>query len=384
MTTQLFRTLKGRIRRYWLALTRWQYQLRGVAFLDASQTESFLASHLINRHLSDTFTLPATMDLAQPTKRYFPAEQAVNQAVSVWLYEDSIGAAKQYPYGSIQIGRKLLCLDMNTDDFYRNLFPPTKGKTVFSPTVMAPWSHYLDGIVWGGYYDFVFLVAAKLCRIKEALSESEFKAAFVSYPLFDTAYERDYLSLLGVASSQVVDSRTTNVTFERCVLANAGHWFYPNTADILALRKYVLAQVHSAEGPRKRIYISRSGRRRILNEPAVIALLQTYGFEIIEDTPRSVSEQVRIYQNAEFIIGPHGASFSNIVWCRPDTHLFEIFAPTYTPGFFRYLAHTLGLGYSAYYQGPAGTGDWAAGLEDDIQVSIAELELCLKKWLSGG
>ena len=381
MTTQLLRTLKRGFQHYWLAFARWQYRLRGGAFLDSIQTESFLDSHRISRYLADSFTLPETLDLGQPTKRYFPAEQAVNQPVSAWLYQTSVGAAKQYPYGSIQIGSQLLCLDVNTDDFHRNLFPPIKRTTLFAPTLIAPWSHYLDGFVWGGYYDFVFLVAAKLCRIKEALPESEFQAAFVSYPLFGTAYEREFLALLGIADDRVVDSRTTNVTFERCVLANAGHWFYPNKADIHALRKYVLAQIPPIEGPRKRIYISRSGRRRILNEPALIALLQNYGFEIIEDIPRSVTEQVRIYQNAEFIIGPHGASFSNLLWCQPDTYLFEIFAPTYTPGFFRYLAHALGLGYSAYYHGPAGTGDWAAGLVDDIYVSVAELERCMRKWL---
>ena len=331
--------------------------------------------------MADTFTLPETADLGQPTKRYFSAEQAANLTVSVWLYETSAGAAKQYPYGSIQIGGKLLCLDINTDDFYHNLSLPTRRTTLHAPTLIAPWSHYLDGAMWGGYYDFVFLVAAKLCRIKEALPASEFKAAFVAYPLFGTAYERDFLALLGVAADRVVDSRSTDVTFERCILANAGHWFYPNKADILALRKYVLAQMPPAEGPRQRIYISRSGRRRILNEAAVIALLQSYGFEIIEDTPRSVTEQVRIYQNAGFIIGPHGASFSNILWCQPGIQLFEIFAPTYAPGFFRYLAYTLGIGYSAYYHGSAGTGDWASGLEDDIYVSIAELELCMKEWL---
>jgi len=381
MITRLFRILKSRVRRYWPALARWQYRLRGVAFLDSHQTESFLNGHRISRHLADSFTLPETVDLGQPTKRYFPAEKAINLPVSVWLYEASDGGAKQYPYGSIQIGKKLVCLDVNTDDFHRNLFPPIKRTTWFTPTLIAPWSHYLDGFMWGGYYDFVFLVAAKLCRIKEALSDSEFKTAFVSYPLFGTAYERDFLALLGVAAGRVVDSRTTNVTFERCVLANAGHWFYPNRADILALRKYVLALVPPAKGPRKRIYISRAGRRRIVNEPEVITLLQTYGFTIIIDKPRSVIEQVRIYQNAEFIIGPHGASFSNIIWCQRGTHLFELFAPTYYPGFFRYLAHELGVGYSAYYHGPAGTGDWATGLEDDIYVSVAELELCLRKWL---
>jgi hypothetical protein len=380
MITHQFRTLTGRIRRYWPTVVRWQYRLRGVTFLDSHQTESFLQKHRIGWHSADSFALPETVDLDQPTKRYFPEEKAVNQPVSVWLYPSN-GEAKQYPYGSLQIGRRLLCTDMNTDDFYHNFRPPLKRTTWFTPTLIAPWSHYLDGAMWGGYYDFVFLVAAKLCRIKEALPDPDFKAAFVSYPLFDTAYERDFLTLLGVDGSRVVDSRTTSVTFERCVLANAGHWFYPNQADIHTLRKYVLAQVPPTGEARNRVYISRSGRRRIVNEAEVIALLQPYGFTIIEDKPRSVTEQVQIYQNADYIIGPHGASFSNLIWCQPGTHLFELFAPTYTPGFFRYLAHTLGIDYAAYHHGPAGTGDWAAGLEDDIYVSVDELKVCLAKWL---
>ena len=164
MISQLYYTLKSRVQRYWPAIARWQYRLRGVSFLDGRQTESFLDSHRISWHLADTFTLPETVDLCQPTKRYFPAEQAANQPVSVWVYEASAGAAKQYLYGSIQIGRKLLCLDINTDDFHRNLYPPIKRTAFFTPTLIAPWSHYLDGAMWGGYYDFVFLVAAKLCR----------------------------------------------------------------------------------------------------------------------------------------------------------------------------------------------------------------------------
>ena len=376
--------MKRRVKRSWSAFARLQYRLRGGEFLAEGQTELFLSNLQISRHSADTIVMPETVDLNQPSKLYFNAEQAVNKPAFVWIYETSAGAAKQYPYGSIQIGKKLLCLDINTEDFHRNLLSSNKRKALFAPILIAPWSHYLDGKVWGGYYDFVFLVAAKICRIKESIPESDFEAAFVSYPLFRTAYERDYLAILGVATGRLIDSRNTNVTFERCILANSGHWFYPNTADILALRKCVLAQFPPAEGPRKRIYISRSGRRRILNEPEVIALLQVYGFEIIEDAPRSVPEQIRIYQSAEFIVGPHGASFSNLLWCQPNTHLFEIFAPSYTPGFFRYLAHTVGVGYSAYWHGPIGKGDWAAGLEDDIYVSVTELEQCMRKWLPVG
>lgn len=332
-------------------------------------------------HPANVVRLPEVVDLALPEKVYYTPKPAVTLPVSVWRYDAHDFKCKQLPYGSILIQQQALCLDINTDDFYRNFLPPATRNTRHTTTLIAPWSHYLDGAMWGGYYDFVLLVAGKLCRVKESLPESVFSEALVSYPLFETAYEREYLALLGIDGDRIVDSRKTRVTFDKCILANVGHWFYPNSADIAALRKNVLARIPPATGPRTRVYISRSGRRRILNEPEVIALLRQYDFEIIDDKPRPVAEQIAIYQRAEFIVGPHGASFTNILWCQPGTHLFELFSPTYFPDFFRYLAELLGLRYSAYFHGPAGTGGWAEGLEDDMYVSVGELERCLEKLL---
>lgn len=119
-----------------------------------------------------------------------------------------------------------------------------------------------------------------------------------------------------------------------------------------------------------------------MNEPELIRLLRQYHFQIVEDKPRSVAEQVALYHNAECIVGPHGASFSNLIWCQPGTQLLELFTPTYYPAFFRYLAAVLDIRYSAYFQGPADTGDWAKGLEDDIYVSISEIEQCLEKLMT--
>lgn len=374
--------LPNKLRQLLLVRTpRLFYRLAGIRLLYKEETISYLAPYRLVKHLSNTLKLTEVVDLAVPEKVYYAPKQAVTQPVSVWRYDAQDTGRKQFPYGSIVTQQQVLCLDVNTDDFNQNLLSYAKRTTRHTHVLIAPWSHYLDGSVWGGYYDFVFLVVGKLCRIKDCLPESDFQDALVSYPLFGTAYEREYLALLGIDSDRIVDSRMTNVTFDECILADVGHWFYPNGADIAALRKYVLNLIPPTDSPRNRIYISRSCRRRILNEPEVIDLLRQYDFQIIEDKPRSVAEQIAIYQQAEFIIGPHGASFTNILWCQPGTHLFELFSPTYFPDFFRYLAELLGLHYSAYFHGLAGTGDWAKGLEDDIYVSVEELERCLEKWL---
>ena len=235
-----------------------------------------------------------------------------------------------------------------------------------------------------GYYDFVILVAAKLCRIKETLPASFFEEAAVSYPLFNTAYERDYLNLLGIGPDRTIDSRQQAVTFDACILANSGHWFYPNPADILALKRQVERALSPRKTERKRIYISRAGRRKIANEAALITLLKRYDFTIIDDKPRSVAEQVDIYKSASFIIGPHGASFTNIIWCEPGTHLLELFSPNMVADHFRYLAQLMNMTYSAYHHVIRMNEKHQHQLEDDIFVSIADLEQTLDKMCKPG
>ncbi|ADB42828.1 MULTISPECIES: glycosyltransferase family 61 protein [Spirosoma] len=382
MNRQLTRLPIKLVKRVLSRGSRWLYRRLGVQFLDKPQTAAYLAPYQRSMYPANRLSLTEVIDLADPSKVYFAATQDESEPVSVWLVEQANGAFSQLPYGSIRDKQHVLCTDINTDDFYRNVLHRKKRQQISSTALIAPWSHYLDGVVWGGYYDFVMLVAGKLARIKDAIPETLFKEALVAYPLFKTAYEREYLSLLGIEPTRLLDSRTTQVRFEQCVLANTGHWFYPNKADIDALRKHILPKLPPPTGKRNRIYISRAGRRRVRNEPDLINLLLQYHIEVIEDKPRSVAEQIAIYQNAGFIIGPHGASFVNILWCQPGTHLFELFAPTYFPDFYRNMAEQLGLRYSAYFHGPAETGGWAEGLEDDIYVSVSEIDQCLEKLLN--
>gem|GEM_PF-603089 len=353
---------------------RGTYWLLGIQFLTKKQTDDFLAPFTLVKHPTDAVFLPEVTDAGMSDKVYFPATLAEPEPVAVWKYDVSGKQAYQLPYGGIVAQQNILCLDVNDVDFFRNTLHRRKRALRHTQTLIAPWSHYQDGFMWGGYYDFVLLIVGKLCRIKEALPASDFAEALVAYPLFGTTYEREYLSLLGITPDQIVDSRTTSVTFDSGVLANVGHWFYPNPTDVHAIRKHILSQFPAPSDKRNRVYISRAGRRSILNEQELIALLKTYDFQIIDDVPRSVAEQIAIYQQADFIIGPHGASMTNILWCQPGTHLFELFSPAYYPEFFRYMAGLLGLQYSAYFHGPAETDDWALGLTDNILVSIPEVE----------
>ncbi len=97
-----------------------------------------------------------------------------------------------------------------------------------------------------------------------------------------------------------------------------------------------------------RIYIRRGeghARRRILNEPELVAALREIGFREVAMEGMTVAEQAALFAGAQAIVGLHGAALANIVFARPQTVTVEIL-PTnaVVPTYFT-IAHELGLRY---------------------------------------
>lgn len=352
----------------------------GLKLLDQAQTNAFLYPSLVKDYPQNHVKLQGIENCANSGGLVFKEKEAVTNQVCVWIYNCVGQQVRQFRHGGIVINSKVLCMDFDQAGFYKSLVKRNKRSFHAVKTVIAPWSQYMDGFKFVGYYDFVFLIAAKLCRIKECVSADEFSKAIISYPLLGTSYEQEYLELLGKKKTDVLDSRYNNIKFEKVILANMGHWSYPNVADVFAFKKYVENKLQVKKINQNRIYVSRSGRRRIKNEKELIELLRKFDFIVIEDKLRSVFEQVEIYKNASFIIGPHGASFTNIIWCEPGTHLFELFSPNFVPDYFLYIATIMGIKYSAYYdpeREKACSKNYKKNMVEDIFVSIPELEKSL-------
>lgn len=350
----------------------------GIQVLSKAQTAEVLGPFGAAVYPPNKILLPAVANLSNPAQMVFMASEAITDPAHVWIVTQPV---RQLPYGSVVVGKQLLCVNFGNQHWLENGLAALRRKAYTAQTVLVPWSHYVDGISYGGYYDFLLLVAAQLCRIKDTLPAADFREATVAYPLFDTAYERDVWALLGIDAGHVVDSRRYAVRAERVVLGDNGHWFYPNLADILSLKKHVESRLQVQQTARNRLYISRVGRRRVVNEEELIEMLKSHQFIIIDDKPRTVAEQVVLYKNASVILGPHGASFSNVIWCEPGTHLIELFSSKYMPPHFLYLATVMQMRYSAYYQGEQEHNQHAA-LEGDMYVSVQELEPLLVSLLA--
>jgi hypothetical protein len=362
--------LKSTVKNNLPLLTR----LVGVVLLNKKQTEIYLQAEAQNVfHIGgEDLLLPEVPSLVSKEKCLFAEKKITTTTSSIWKYQNNNSNTKQLRNGSIAIKNRVLDLGFGNNIVAKDLLKRTSRAVRTTKVLIAPWSHY-----WTGYFDYIAFVALNICRIKALLSPEEFANAVVSYPLAHSEFEGQLLEILGVRKENLVDSRETAVAFETCFVGNNDSWFYPNKENILLFKSIIESKIEIKHEGHSRIYIQRAGRRKVLNEAALLLLLAKYDIAVIGDIPRSLAEQVSIYRNASFIIGPHGASFANILWCRPGTQLIELFANSYMPEYFRYLTQILDLKYAAYCHGEP-IGNDHAHVADDVSIDLVEVEQCLQ------
>ena len=103
-----------------------------------------------------------------------------------------------------------------------------------------------------------------------------------------------------------------------------------------------------------RLYVGRgtSGARGIVNEPELIERLERHGFESVRCETLTVAEQAARFAAAEVVVGPHGAGFTNLAFCRPGTRVVELFDAHMEPCF-RATCALASLWHAVHHCGPA-------------------------------
>lgn len=121
------------------------------------------------------------------------------------------------------------------------------------------------------------------------------------------------------------------------------------------------------------VYVSRSNaiERRVLNEEAVMDVLSEYGFSKYHLEDRSVQANARLFNEADVVVGPHGAGLTDIIFAE-DCTLVELFGEKVKQPY-RALADTLGIEYKPVY---------CMADSADIVVDTDELESIISRHIS--
>lgn len=78
----------------------------------------------------------------------------------------------------------------------------------------------------------------------------------------------------------------------------------------------------------KKLFLNRTGfsqnHRDIFNKKEVINFLKKKKFKIINPSEKRLSDQIKYFHNANYILGVHGAAFTNIIFCKKKTKIIEL------------------------------------------------------------
>jgi hypothetical protein len=110
-------------------------------------------------------------------------------------------------------------------------------------------------------------------------------------------------------------------------------------------KQYGLPTQHAKK---ERLYLSRAGakHRRVLNEDALMNLLDQFGFRKVLAENLSFQEQVELFHWAEIVIGPHGAGIGTMFFSG-NIDVVVLYPTRIPPNYFHSLA--LGLGQKHHF-----------------------------------
>jgi capsular polysaccharide biosynthesis protein len=157
------------------------------------------------------------------------------------------------------------------------------------------------------------------------------------------------LKLMGVTDDEVVEWTATYGRAETVILASLNRAFMAPDPDAL---RWVSTQMRCnllepcSIQLNQNFYISRANAltRKVLNEEDVICALEKLGFSYYTLESLAYGDQVRLFSQASFVVGAHGAGFVNALHSESAT-LFELFGPSWVKSYYCNLACVLGLGY---------------------------------------
>jgi capsular polysaccharide biosynthesis protein len=128
--------------------------------------------------------------------------------------------------------------------------------------------------------------------------------------------------------------------------------------------------ITTAKSGWRRLYLARNrtGSRRVVNEAELLQLLLPRGFDVVDCGSLDYASQVALFSEAAFVVGPHGAAFTNVLWSPAGTQVFEIFEPGSVRRCYWSMCQALGHRHNC------GIGEAVAQIHGEANIEVPILE----------
>jgi Glycosyltransferase 61 len=132
------------------------------------------------------------------------------------------------------------------------------------------------------------------------------------------------------------------------------------SADAVSWLNTTFSKSSSQTTP-KRIYVSRRDAkiRFVSNEAELAEQLAASGFETVLMSDYSLADQINLFRNADYIIGPHGAGFVHLAFSKPGTTFIEFFSRAHHSPSYNRLSSIRRLKYGFLVGEPTAMGGFS-------------------------
>ena len=206
----------------------------------------------------------------------------------------------------------------------------TKIKKKYKGTILS----LVQGASSENYFHWLLDILPKIriCFEKYSLNKIDY------YYLSNlTMSQRESLKYLGIKEKQILNSKIHNHISADKMIFVSHPWYSKGKFHDQSYRlpKWIIKWIRNYFVKykkkfkiSKKIYLDRSESKynhcQIINSLELKNYLIKKNFKSVKLSKLSFAKQIFMFWNAEFIIGAHGAAFSNLIFCKPKTKIIEI------------------------------------------------------------
>ena len=179
---------------------------------------------------------------------------------------------------------------------------------------------------------------------------------------------RESLRALGLDQYPIVEVEANLIKVREAIWVDTNDVQTMPVSCLKDFQQRIAVRYADAGGRRKRrLLVARRGpTRKIYNIKQVEAFLSKYDFETVYLEGMRVVDQILLFQSAEFVIGPHGAALTNLLFCQPGTKVIEFMPSVEMRPFFWLISEKLDLVYGMQFCTAAGGQGFQAAVDVDI------------------
>jgi capsular polysaccharide biosynthesis protein len=175
---------------------------------------------------------------------------------------------------------------------------------------------------------------------------------------------RATLGTIGIGGREVVEVEANLIKVREAIWVESDPIQTMPVPYVKEFRQRIADLYAGLRSPRKRrLLVARKGpTRKIQNIEQVQDVLSRYDFDTVYLEGMSMLDQILLFQNAEFIISPHGAALANLLFCEPGTKVIELVPAAEMRPFFWIISEKLDLVHGMQFCAPVEGQEFQASM----------------------